>query len=288
MEELKKFIIDNSTQIWTLISVVVGGVVTYISTSAQEYRKNKRQYQIKNLEQVLIPYCTCLEQTIDCINQIFQESAELFTNQKFEKCINSLSDPLVYLEAAKRVFLPQSMRKKLENYKLSVDTFSTAIEKEYTDCIQKYKNYISSKLENFTTNYIEIMPDIDKNVNVKVKTAIIKKSNLSLINHLSKIYFITSYGSENDQYMDIPLNKDIRDKRDLIRYGYIDISDIEDSNIELACSLLDYIEKNITDEREVLNQIIDETQSSNLLRFIIEELNGMIDELLKTIDNITK
>ena len=34
MEELKKFIIDNSAQIWTLVSVVVGGIVTYISTSA--------------------------------------------------------------------------------------------------------------------------------------------------------------------------------------------------------------------------------------------------------------
>lgn len=53
MEELKKFIIDNSAQIWTLVSVVVGGIVTYISTSASEHRKNKRQAQKENLEQVL-------------------------------------------------------------------------------------------------------------------------------------------------------------------------------------------------------------------------------------------
>ena len=70
MEELKEFIIDTSTQIWTLVSVVVGGIVTYISTSASEHRKSKKQAQKENLEQVLIPYCTCLEQTIARINQI--------------------------------------------------------------------------------------------------------------------------------------------------------------------------------------------------------------------------
>ena len=86
MEELKKFIIDNSAQIWTLISVVVGGIVTYISTSASEHRKNKRQAQKENLEQVLIPYCTCLEQTIARINQIYQEPAELFAGVSQSLC----------------------------------------------------------------------------------------------------------------------------------------------------------------------------------------------------------
>lgn len=42
MVGFKKFIIDNSAQIWTLVSVVVGGIVTYISTSASEHRKKQK------------------------------------------------------------------------------------------------------------------------------------------------------------------------------------------------------------------------------------------------------
>lgn len=130
MEEFRKYIIDNSAQIWTLVSVIVGGIVTYFSTSASEKRKNKRQAQKENLEQVLIPYCTCLEQTIAQINKIYQEPTELYAEQSFEKWINTLNEPLMYLEAAKRVFLSQPMRQKLKNYKTTIDTFSTTIEQE--------------------------------------------------------------------------------------------------------------------------------------------------------------
>lgn len=48
MVGFKKFIIDNSAQIWTLVSVAVGGIVTYISTSASEHRKTKDKHKEKN------------------------------------------------------------------------------------------------------------------------------------------------------------------------------------------------------------------------------------------------
>lgn len=289
MEELKKFIIDNSAQIWTLVSVVVGGIVTYVSTSASEHHKNKRQAQKENLEQVLIPYCTCLEQTIARINQIYQEPAELFTEHNFEKWISLLGEPLVYLEAAKRVFLTQSMREKLKNYKLTIDTFSTAIEQECTNCLIKYKGYISSKLEQFPNvpTPMLITFSMDKSTNTKVKIAIINKSNLSLINNFSGVDFVKNDDPENYRHTSVTLNEEIRNTWGAINYGVMDISDIEDPEVKLACILLDYIEKNISDEREVLSRIIDETQGADMLRGIIDELNEMLNELVKTIDKIT-
>lgn len=55
MDEIKKFFIDNSVQIRTLISVAFGGLVTYISTSAAENRKNKHMAQSEKMTQILIP-----------------------------------------------------------------------------------------------------------------------------------------------------------------------------------------------------------------------------------------
>lgn len=289
MEDLKNFIIDNSAQIWTLVSVVVGGIVTYISTSASEHRKNKRQAQKENLEQVLIPYCTCLEQTIARINQIYQEPPELFAEHNFEKWISLLGEPLVYLEAAKRVFLSQSMRKKLKNYKVTIDTFSTAIEQECANCLIKYKGYISSKLGQFPNvpTPMLITFSMDKGTNTKVKIAIINKSNLSLINNFSGVDFVKNDDPENYRHTSVTLNEEIRNTWGAIDCGVMDISDIEDPEVKLACILLDYIEENVYDEREVLSRIIDETQGANMLRGIIDQLNEMLNELVKTIDKIT-
>lgn len=51
MTEVKNFFINSSSQIWTLISVIIGGLVTYLATSAAEKRKYKRQVQKETMEQ---------------------------------------------------------------------------------------------------------------------------------------------------------------------------------------------------------------------------------------------
>lgn len=289
MEELKGFIIDNSTQIWTLVSVVVGGIVTYISTSASEHRKSKKQAHKENLEQILIPYCTCLEQTIARINQIYQEPEKLLVEHDFEKWISSLRKPLMYLKAAKRVFLSSSMRKKLQNYSGNVDTFSAIIEQECTDCLTKYRWYISSKLKHFPNvpTPMLITFSIDKVTNTKFKIAIINKRDLSLINNLTCVDFVWNDDPENYQCTSITLNEEIRNIWSAINYGVMEISDIEEPEVELACILLDYIAENIPDDREELRGIIDKTQGASMLRDIVDELNEMQNELVRTIDKIT-
>lgn len=289
MEELKGFIIDNSTQIWTLVSVVVGGIVTYISTSASEHRKSKKQAQKENLEQILIPYCTCLEQTIARINQIYQEPAELLTESNFENWISSLREPLVYLKAAKRVFLSSSMREKLKNYSVSVDTFLATIEQESTDSLIKYREYISSILKHFPNvpPAMLITLCMKEVATTKFKISIMNKSDLSLINNLTCVDFVRDDDPENYQYTSVSLNDEIRNTWSAINYGVIDISDIEEPEVELACILLDYIAENIPDDREELRGIIDETQGASMLREVINELNEMQNELVRTIDKIT-
>lgn len=57
------------TQIWTLLSVVAGGIVTYITTSRIESKKSKRQFQQKKLEEILISYCTSAGKYMETIQQ---------------------------------------------------------------------------------------------------------------------------------------------------------------------------------------------------------------------------
>lgn len=67
----------------------------------------------------------------------------------------------------------------------------------------------------------------------------------------------------------------------------MDDSDIKEPSAELACLLLDYIKENIPYDQELLNSIINKTQSANILRSIIDELSKMQNELVKAIDKIT-
>ncbi|MDD2980758.1 MAG: hypothetical protein PHN80_12425 [Hespellia sp.] len=289
MEEIKSFFADNSAQIWTLFSVVVGGVVTYISTAASEKRKNKRQAQKEKLEQVLVPYCTCLEKTTLITEAIYEAPINCHSQKIISEFISSLKKPLEYLEAAKRVYLSKTMRAKLQTYKTTVNNFENQLQQECTDCLIKYKHYISCKLEPFPNlpASMEILFSMDKSTEEKVKIAILTKHDISLINNFTCIDFVKNDDPDNYRHTSITLNDEIRNTWGAIKYGVMDSSDITNTEEELACILLDYIDENITDEKNVLATIIDETVCAAVLSGIRELLNEMTRELVKTIDKIT-
>ena len=105
MDAFKTFFIDNSAQIWTLISVALGGLVTYIATSAAENRKNKHMAQSEKMTRILIPYCTCLEDTIGTAKEIYGLDDFNKDANFFDKWMHEIKKPLEYLDAGKRVFL---------------------------------------------------------------------------------------------------------------------------------------------------------------------------------------
>ena len=193
------------------------------------------------------------------------------------------------MKAAKRVFLSSSMREKLKNYSVSVDTFLATIEQESTDSLIKYREYISSILKHFPNvpPAMLITLCMKEVATTKFKISIMNKSDLSLINNLTCVDFVWNDDPENYQCTSITLNEEIRNIWSAINYGVMEISDIEEPEVELACILLDYIAENIPDDREELRGIIDKTQGASMLRDIVDELNEMQNELVRTIDKIT-
>ena len=137
---LMDFLTDNSDKIWTLFSVIIGGTVTYISTSSAEKKKNKRQAQKEKLEQVLLPYCTCLELTIHEIDKVYGGNKYLYSGKVLEQWLSNLKKPLEYLAAYKRVYLSKSSREILVQYEKMLSRFGNTRGRFFCVGILTHKN----------------------------------------------------------------------------------------------------------------------------------------------------
>lgn len=267
-----------------------GCLVTYISTSAAEERKNKRLAQSEKMTQILIPYCTCLEETIATAKAIYISDDFYKDVNSYDKWIYGLKKPLEYLKAAKRVFLSEKSRGVLQKYKACLDNFEIIMEKEFSNCLLKYKNYIEKALIRFpgipSSMFVQL--SMSDTSTLKLKLAIIKRAPLSLVNDFTVVNFIHNDDSDNYRTTEVYLNEESRTTWGTIDYRAIDISDIDNPNVELACILLDYIAKTTSDEKDVLANIIVETTGAVLLRELVEMLENTRNTLIKEIDKIAQ
>lgn len=290
MDNLKKFFVDNSVQIWTLISVVFGGLVTYISTSAAENRKNKHIAQSEKMTLILIPYCTCLEETIEAVKGIYSSDDFYKGVNSFDKWIHELKKPFEYLNAAKRIFLSKKSRVALQKYKACFDNFEIVMEKECSNCLIKYKKYIEKSVINFPNIPSSMFVQFSMSYTsvLKLKHMIIRKAVLSLINDFTVIYFIHNDDPDNYRSTDVYLGEEEWTTWEAIACGEIGISDVGNHDVELACIFLDYITETTTDEMDILTGIIDETSGATLLQELVEVLENSRNILIKEIDSISR
>lgn len=290
VDKLMEFLSKNSKEIWTLLSVLLGGAITYISTSTAEKKKNKRQMQKEKLEKILIPYCTCLESTIKQSSKVDLKNEYLYKEVNLQQWYEDLKKPVEYLDAAKRIYLSKSSRKLLEKYSEIVNLFEGNLDKEYNKCLIEYKNYLENILIEFPNiyNFMEIMIGMDVVTENKVKLAILNKSEISLLNNITGIDFIHNDEPKNYRYTSINLNDKIREIWDAINYGIMSFDDIVENEEELACILLDFINENTKNERNKLKNIIDDTSGLEELKNIYQILDEMRNKLIKEIDKIAK
>lgn len=290
MDKLMEFLSKNSKEIWTLLSVLLGGVITYISTSRAEKKKNKRQMQKEKLEKILIPYCTCLESTIKERSKVDFKNEYLYKEVNLQQWYENLKKPVEYLDAAKRVYLSKSSRKLLEKYSEIVNLFEVNLDKEYNKCLIEYKNYLENILMEFSNiaYSMDIIISMDTLTEGKVKLAILNKSEISLLNNITGIDFIHNDDPENCRYTSINLNDKTREIWGAINYGIMSYDDIVENDEELACILLDFINENTKNEKNKLKNIIDDTSGLEELKNIYKILDEMRNKLIQEIDKIAK
>lgn len=282
MNEISKFLASNSQQLLTLLSVIVGGAVTYVSTSAVEKRKNKAQLQREKLNQILIPYCTCLEETIE----IFDDS-HMADEISYLQCIKKLESPIEYLNAAKRIYLSKESKKFLTKYNEMLNNFKSKIEEEYNDCIERYEQYwkgILGKCPNVLKS-VNVDIFINKEAENKIKLAIINNTKISLINDITGVVFF--HDKDNHNITNVHFNDKVKETLENIDMGMISWNNIDNEPYELDCIILDYIYTQTLDEREVIKNILNDTLSgAYLLNDIYNVLNNMRKVVIKEIDKI--
>lgn len=279
METIKQFFIDNSSQIWTLISVVVGGFVTYISTYGIEQRKNKFQSQREKVDKVLIPFCTHIEETIKAIDPFGEFDNSIFYNRAL----------LSYLSAEKRVFLPKSLRVDLQKYSDTQSNLFDILDQECKDCCLEYNRYIEAKIINSSFSngamYIEIVLDhLSRN---KIATAILGKEELSLREDIKKIRFVINDDPECYKALDFSFDSELINLHGAIQNGVIEESDVDDAEARFRVALFDFIHEVTFDEKEKLTSFINETQSSQALMELYALLKKMHKSVIKIIDKVT-
>lgn len=293
---LKAFFIDNTTQIWTIISVLVGGLATYITTTAGEKKKSVLEFQRRKLETVLVPYCTCLEETLEKIQLSDNEKDITDSSDFFETYEASLKKPSEYLKAAKRVYLSSKQRAELDMYANLVDQLIESLASDSHKCMDAYKNHLTHILKKFPGESasdavsIYFMPKTSD----YVKYALITQKEFSLKRKIQNISFYYDTDGPAPFSGDFSLKKDIRSflsNIDWDIYGIDDIIPPEDKADRVlyhrAYEMLEYLDQNTTDETAFLNHTVINAKSPKLFLSIVDILNLMIADLTKNIDDIT-
>lgn len=289
-EELKNIFINNSTQLWTLLAVIVGGLCSFFSTFLIESYKLKYELRQKHLNQILVPYCTTIENNLRLLNRISNNYNSRYSNDiNYKECIDdleNLKNLFEYLSAEKRIYLSKSMIYKLNNYKTLVDLFYIQFESDYKDVFSNYEMSLlrSLDLEKFKILRCNKISIFSKN-EYKIKFFILNNFNFDLFDNVTAIHFI------NDIYdSHILFDIDIENEKDYwkaINSGISDIQDLYDEdheNLELACNILDHL----STLSKNCSLYFENTRSAKQLTLIKNQLNLILKELIKKIDKLSK
>lgn len=261
-------------------AVIIGGLISFLATTKIEEKKYKRQQQRENLDNILIPFCTSVENTIKNFEKVEEKQIYLKNNLDEWKFL------LEYLIASKRVFLTKELKKLLSEYEELLKRFERNLEKEYEDFLKKYEIYIKNKLMEYHS-CLSVYISLNKKSEFMIKTLILyKQFNLTLIDYIDKVEFIYNDDPEKYKGFKCLLNDDNRDFYGAVSCNVLAIEDANDDEQKEACYLLEYM-YGIKDKKDNMMEIIENYSSYDLLYKIKEMLVNIKKVLLKEIDRIT-
>lgn len=282
MDELQEKFLTNSSQIWTIVSVMVGGFITYISTHALERYKQRIEAQQQKMEQVLIPYCTCIE---EALVELRSFNDKLSSKYIVDEWIDKIQSPVQYLKAEKRVYLSEISRKLLSGYETNIRNFIQVLADDYEMCIMQCEEYMCEILSKFPNveEFIDIKFYMLASLKEQVKQAILRKTTFSFIEGLEGVKFIV------DDIEDVKSTTVWIENQDWAICEMIECGEIElvDMKNEISVLLVKYMRENIEEGTIVLN-IVNNTESADLVAKLARELEYILEVMIKEIDKIIK
>lgn len=191
MNSIELFFSKNSTQIWTIISVIIGGLITYFSTLHIESKKMKMNKRSESATNVVIPCVLCLRDTrnkLISLRNKLNHSNDIDLSEE----LHFLKEPLEFLNDERNYFIPNLLRQNLIVYKSNLKSLSNTLNNECDRYIDKYSAYLSNKLKIYLSNNIDCTshPSFFNSVHKQVKLMLIKNKFISLKDSLKRITFI--------------------------------------------------------------------------------------------------
>ncbi len=267
-------------KILNIVAVIIGGIISFVATTRIEEKKYKRQQQKENLNNILIPFCTSVEDTVEKFEK--NEERQIYLKNSLEEW----KLPLEYLIASKRVFLTKQLKKLLAEYEDLLKKFEDNLEKEYKDFLTKYKEYIVNKVIDYNSSSMNVFIGLDGKTEFMIKTLVLYKNyKFSFKDNIDEIEFVYNDDPENYRNFIFNLSNSNREFYGAVSCGVSDINDAEDDIEKETYYLLDYL-YGIKDEKEVVMEIIKNYSSDKLLNEIKEVLAKIMKISLKEIDNI--
>lgn len=193
MDFIKSLIENSWEQIGTLISVCVGGFITYISTVRIESRKVKIKQRYETIRDIIIPCSIYLKGTSDKLGSLQKRICYIDINHyDLDEELAFLKEPLEFLNGDRIYFLPSKLKYALDEYKHKVNSFFDTLNSECSMYLSEYNGYISDKIVDWEyndSNIDNILVGYARKIDSKVKLIILKKDFDTLSSDISHVRF---------------------------------------------------------------------------------------------------
>lgn len=285
-----------SSQIWSLISTLIGGGVAFASTFIMENRKLKKEIKLKNLSSVLIPYCESIEELLEKtkVFQINLETANYRTHYRedlteFENLRKGMNEVKNYSRASKRLFFSKKTRRLLDDYRAEVELFEDLLRSDCARYQSEFHEYITPLLERYITVGVAqiVSYSLNKLAINSLELAFLSKSPIALSRYISSVSYDEDVpGDCGGNYVHFLFSgEEFDDCWYLIERDELDPKDIEDEEVRESCYLKFYIHTESNDENQ-LQKIILDTSYNQLLEKQVEILKKMELQIVKEIDKV--
>lgn len=284
MNSIELFFSKNSTQIWTIISVIIGGLITYFSTLHIESKKMKMNKRSESATNVVIPCVLCLRDTRNKLISL-RNKINLSNDIYLLKEIQLLNEPLDFLNDERNYFLPKYLREQLKSYGEKFKDFYYTLNKECDEYIDKYSNYLSNKLNGYMydNNNCIAYSSFSNSVRNKVRLMLVRNKFFSLKDTLNGVNFHLENFSPvlSLQYDYINLDESTRREINNIKYALendFDVLENRKKSREERCALdPNYASNDFYEDEEYDARLI---MSINLLNYLNSSVFDDEHELL--------
>jgi len=289
LNELQTWIIAHEKivdKLLTILAVVIGGLLTYLTTIHNNKITAKRNSLATARDKVLVPLCVAIEDLIFSLSTYsaipnFLEDSDIQVKT---------SKVLEFLSADKRVFLDKNIRSQLENYKMLL----TALEKILQDDSSRASIFIMKSLEEALRSYDKIdyamfiYVYIDRE---SVKKKMLAQSDVDPILLITGIKFEFNDDPENYKSKNYELkNKNSSEVLSALNLGYVNENENDLGLTQDEITFIQLIEFLYESSKEAVlefNNILSSSQVHECYSQIAEALNNLLSAVLKKIDYIT-